>query len=120
MEQFIQFDDKNRRPERLRDDKYAAIWEFFERVNVQNARMRGPSTFVCVDETLYPYRGKIGIKQYNPSKPAMYGLLYRSICDAEVSHTYFTLPYNDKPDSSDNEYYVPGTDEYMKYLKNNF
>ena len=50
----------------------------------------------------------------------MYGLLYRSICDAEVSHTYFTLPYNDKPDSSDNEYYVPGTDEYMKYLKNNF
>ena len=40
--------------------------------------MRGPSTFVSVDETLYPYRRKIGIKQCNPVKPAMYGLLYRS------------------------------------------
>ena len=40
--------------------------EVFGSVNVQNARMRDPSTFVSVDETLYPYSGKIGIKKYNP------------------------------------------------------
>ena len=40
--------------------------EAFGSVNVQNARMRDPSTFVSVDETLYPYSGKIGIKKYNP------------------------------------------------------
>ena len=28
--------------------------EVFGSVNVQNARMRDPSTFVSVDETLYP------------------------------------------------------------------
>ena len=120
LEQFIQFDDKHTRPERWRGDKYAAIREFFESVNVQNAKMRGPSTFVSVDETLYPYRGKIGLKQYNPSKPAKYGLLYRSLCDAVVPYTYYTLPYNGKPDSPDNEFYVTGTDEYTKYLVTNF
>ena len=36
--------------------------------------MHGPSTFVSVPETFYPYRGKIRINQYNPSKPAKYGL----------------------------------------------
>ena len=42
LEQFIQFDDKNAQPERWRGDKYAALREFFESVNVQNASMRGP------------------------------------------------------------------------------
>ena len=120
MEQFIQFDDKNARPEKRRGDKYAAMREFFESVNVQNARTRDPSTFVSVDETLYPYRMKIGIKQCNTSKHAKYRLLYRRLCDAEVPYTYLTLPYSGKPDSSDNEYYVTGTDEYTKYLVNSF
>ena len=35
-------------------------------------------------------------------------------------YTYFTVPHNGKPDSPDNEYYVTGTDEYTKYLVNNF
>ena len=82
--------------------------------------MRGPLTFVSVDETLYPYRRKIGIKQCNPVKPAMYGLLYRSLCYAEVPYTYFTLRYNGKSDSPDNEYYIRGADEYTKYLVNKF
>ena len=59
LEQFIQFDDKNAQPERWRGDKYAALREFFESVNAQNASMRGPSTFFCVDETLYPIAGKL-------------------------------------------------------------
>ena len=42
LEQFIQFDNKNAQPERWRGDKYAALREFFESVNVQNASMRGP------------------------------------------------------------------------------
>ena len=39
-----------------------------------HARMHRLSTFVSVDETFYPYHGKIRINQYNPSKPAKYGL----------------------------------------------
>ena len=74
---------------------------------------------------MYPYHGRIGFKQYNPSKPAKYGLLYRLLCDAAVHYTYFFLPYAGKPEVLNKEnpatsYYVTGTDEYTKYLVNGF
>ena len=54
------------------------------------------------------------MKQYNPSKPAKYGL-HRSLCDAKVPYTYFTLPYAGRPEQQgENIYYVTGTDEYTK------
>ena len=58
--------------------------------------MRCPSALLAVDETLYPYMGHIGFKQYNPQKPAKYGLLYRSLCDSTVTYTYFSLAYAGK------------------------
>ena len=83
--------------------------------------MRSPSQYLVIDETFYPYRGSICIKQYNPRKPAKYGLLYRSLCDAAVPYTYYTLPYAGKPSETNNEtskYYISGTNEYTKYLVN--
>ena len=44
----------------------------------------------------------------------------QKLCYAEVPYTYFTLRYNDKSDSPDNEYYIRGADEYTKYLVNKF
>ena len=61
------------------------------------------------------------MKQYNPSKPEKYGLLYRSLCDAKVPYTYSTLPYAGKPEViGANNYYIIGCDEYTKWLVNNF
>ena len=90
-------------------------------MNDRNAKCRYHSTLLAIDETLYSYCGAIGFKQYNPSKPARYGLLYRSICDSTTTFTYFTLPYSGKPKSIDRyaaKYYVTGTDDYTKYLVN--
>lgn len=120
---FLQFDDKTTREERWKHDRYACIRCFFEEVNKNNAKGRNPSPYLAIDETLYPYRGHISFKQYNPSKPAKYGLLYRSLCDSVVPYTYFTLPYAGKPNEIDDEaaqYYVTGTDEYTKYLVRGF
>ena len=74
-----------------------------------------PSLHMTIDETLFPYRGHISIKNYNPNKPAHYGLLFISISDAEVPNTYYSLPYVGKP-KIPNEYYVPGTNEKSLYL----
>ena len=98
---------------------------FFESFNKNISKFRCPSSYLAVDETLYPYHGRIGFKQYNPSKPAKYGLLYRLLCDAAVHYTYFFLPYAGKPEVLNKEnpatsYYVTGTDEYTKYLVNDF
>ena len=90
-----------------------------EDMNKNNASARYPSPYLAIGKTLYPYRGHIGFKQYNPSKPAKYGLLYRSLCDSSISYTYYTLPYSGKPEvigSDGAKFYVTGTDEYTKYL----
>ena len=120
---FITFDEKSTRAERWRYDKFACMWSFFESFNKNISKFRYPSSYLAVDETLYPYRGRTGLKQYNPSKPAKYGLLYRLICDATVPYTYFSLPYAGKPEVLDRENpvtscYVTETDEYTKYLVN--
>ena len=74
---------------------------------------------------MYPYRGRIGFKQYNPNKHAKYGLLYRSVCDTFVPYTYFSLPYAGKPEDGDAgnpllKYYVTGIEDYSKYLVQGF
>ena len=53
--------------------------------------------YVDIDETLYPYRGHICIKQYNLNKPAKDGFLYHSLYDSLVQYTYFTLSPNPNP-----------------------
>ena len=88
-----------------------------ERLNDHCGRMLIPSDLLSLDETLYPYRGRIGIKQYNPNKLAKYDLLYCSISDAERPYTYNTLPYAGKPNViTPQSEYVTGTDNYTKYL----
>ena len=116
---FLEFDDKETRRQGWREDKFAAIREFFMKKNENNGRCRNPSPYVSVNEILYPYRWRIGMKQYNPSKLAKYGLLYQSLCDAKVLYTYSTLPYARKPEViGTNDYYITGCDEYTKWLVN--
>ena len=113
ISRFITFDEKSTRAERWRYDKFACMRSFFESFNKNISKFRYPSSYLAVDETLYSYRGRIGFKQYNPSKPVKHGLLYRSLCDATVPYTYFSLPYAGKPEILDKEnpatsYYVTG------------
>ena len=71
---FLIFDGKISRDERWKCDKFACIREFFEKVNKSHASMRYPSSYLAIDEALYPYRRRIGIKQCNPGKPVKYGV----------------------------------------------
>ena len=109
LTRFIE-SDKASREERWQFNKFACIREFFETVNETNASTRSSSPY---------FRGSTGIKQYNPNKPAKYGLLYRSLCDAVVSYTYHTLPYAGKPSETNNKKNcISWTDEYIKHLVN--
>ena len=113
----IQFDDFTTNLQRWKSDRLAAFREFFRCFNENCAQLRTPWEHLAIGETLYPYRGKIVICQYNPNKPAKYGILYRSISDSRVPYTYYTLPYAGKPEEiTDNSEYVTGTDNYTKYL----
>ena len=114
--QKVQFDDKETRAERWRMDLFNALRKIFECFNVNCETFRIPSEYLAIDEILDAYRGLVKLKQYNPNKPAKYGLLYRSISDSVVPYTYFTLTYAGKPETEGSEFYVTGTDEYSVYL----
>ena len=75
--------------ESWRYDNFACMWSFFESFNKNISKFYYPSSYLAVDKTLYPYHGRIGFKQFNHSKPAKYGLQYRSLCDATVPDTSF-------------------------------
>ena len=78
--------------------------------------MCNPFFYLAIDKTTYPYRERICMIQYNPSKPAKYGLLYQRL--SEIPYKYFILPYGAKPDEVNEEYgkYHTSTNSYTKYL----
>ena len=88
ISRFIRFDDPDTRAERWKSDKFACMRSILETFNANCSKYRYPSGYLAVDETLYPYRVRISFKQYNPNKPAKYGLLDRSICDALIPYTH--------------------------------
>lgn len=77
-------------------------------MNKINATHTIPSVCLVTDETLYPYRGCIGIKLYNPSKPAKCGLFY------SLPNAVNPNPTND----ATSKYYAMGTNNYAEWLLN--
>ena len=114
---LIQFDDMTTRDGRRVNDKLAAARSFFENFNENCVRMLIPTEFLAIDETLYPYRGGTVIKQYNPNKPAKYGILYCSISYSKFPYTYYSHAYAAKPTEITAESrYINSTDDYTTYL----
>ena len=61
---------------------------------------------------------QIAFKQYNPDKPAKYGLLFKSVNDARFSYTYASASYAGKPEKATGPFYVTGTENRVKALVN--
>lgn len=112
------FDDESTRAERWKQDRFAAARELFEMFNEQCMTSMKATDFVSLDETLYPMRSQVAFKQYNPNKPAKYGLLFKSLNSARYPYTYVTTPYAGKPQAGDGEFYRPGTENVTMYLIN--
>ena len=54
--------------------------------------------------------------QYNPDKPAKYGILYKSINSAAFPCTYQSHAYCGKTEGRLNEFYISGAENYTQYL----
>eukprot|EP00112_Aurelia_sp_Birch-Aquarium-sp1_P021632 Seg5874.3 transcript_id=Seg5874.3/GoldUCD/mRNA.D3Y31 product="hypothetical protein" protein_id=Seg5874.3/GoldUCD/D3Y31 len=62
-------------------------------------------------------RNQISFKQYNPDKPAKYGMLFKSLNDARFPFTYKSVVYAGKPEvEKDAPYFLSGTENYVKSL----
>lgn len=112
----IRFDDINTREEHFQHDRAAAIRLLFETFMSNCKKVMNPDGYLSLDETLYPTRVGVAFRQYNKSKPAKYGLLFRSINSAEMPYTYSAVLYAGKPPGQPGEHYITGTDDIVKYL----
>ena len=115
----ISFDDHTLRPTRWRHNRFVAFRESFEEFNESCGKFLVPDDYLSLDETLYRMRSQISFKQFNPSKPANYGMLYKSINACRYSFTFSTAVYSGKPKAEPTFYYTPGTSQTVKYLIQN-
>ena len=112
----ISFDDDKEKRANWKSDRFAAPRVFS---NLFNERMRSVivlSEYLSIDEILYPMKHQIGFCQYNPNRPAKYGLLLKSLNDARFSFTYQSIPYCGKPVNGNGPYYLSSTEDYVKKL----
>ena len=112
----ICFDDFKTRETRWQRDRFAALRELFEECNKNFAKILIPEDYLSLDETLYPMRNQVAFKQFNPDKPAKYGVLFKSINCARYPYTYQTHVYCGKPEGDPDENYVTGTLNYITTL----
>ena len=110
------FDDESTRAERWKKDRFTAIRELFEKFNNQGMLVLAPGDYLSLDETLYPMQTQISFKQFNPSKPAKYGCLFKSLNAARYPYTFISSPYSGKPTEEGGQYYIQGTEAIVHYL----
>ena len=94
-------------------DRFAAIRVLFEVVNRNCLKHVIPSEYPSIDEPLYPMRNQVSMKQYNPNKPAKYGLLFKSLNDARFPYTYNSLVYVGKPKQG-GQCYINSIEDHVK------
>lgn len=111
----ITFDDITDRRDRWKKDKFAAMREVFEMFNINCVSAMNPTDYLSLDETLYPSRNKISFKQYNPNKPAKYGILFKSLNSARHPYTYQAVVYSGKPQDP-SEHHVQGILPTVQHL----
>ena len=78
-----------------------------------NGRMKSalvPSEYFSIDEIIYAMRHQIGFRQ------SSYGLLYKSLNDAQSPYTYQVMPYYEKPVDGNDPYFLSRTENYVKHL----
>ena len=117
---YISFDNHPTRPTRWQPDRFAAFRQIFEEFNKNFEKFLVSDDYLSQDETLYPTRTQISFKQFNPSKPAKFGMLYKSINACCYPFTFSAAVYPGKPKAEPTSYYTLGTSQTVKYLIQNW
>ena len=112
----LSFDDERTQGNRWQHDHIAAMREVFEVFNLECMSCFVPGDYLSLHKTLYPMRTQISFKQYNPDKPAKYGLLLKAINAARYPYTFIAAPYFGKPVGDPREYFVSGKFEVVNKI----
>ena len=101
INRHITFDNiDNREQRRSRDRKYFKARELYNHFQTRITSAMEPGEQLCVDETLYSFRGRSSFRQYMPNKPNRYGLKYWTLVDCSTGYVLSTIPYLGKENES--------------------
>lgn len=84
ISRYLTFDDVNERTTTM--SKFHKMQYIFSEFQRKISTAFEPHTHVCVDETLYAFRGNCSFRQYMQKKPAKYGIKYFCMCDVTTSY----------------------------------
>lgn len=69
-----------------KNDKFFKVRDSFQSFQEKIRNAYEPSGYLCVDEELYPFRGKCTFRQYIPTKPGKYGIKYWCLADCSSAY----------------------------------
>ncbi|KRX37671.1 PiggyBac transposable element-derived protein 4 [Trichinella murrelli] len=92
----IQFDDREKRSHRRKNNPFAAIRDVWDDWVARLPMMCNSGAYVTVDERLIPSKSRRSFRQYIPKKPAKYGIKVWTLCDAKTSYAWNMQIYTGK------------------------
>lgn len=95
------------------DDKLYKIHPLVQLMNKNFQKWCIPQENVCIDETMIPFRGRLGFRQYIPGKKHKYGLKLFKLC-MEGGYTYGVKVYGGKSIRPEN--FSVATDVVMQLM----
>ncbi|XP_047664940.1 uncharacterized protein LOC113656411 [Tachysurus fulvidraco] len=101
--QHLRFDDKDRRAERMKTDKFAAISDIWTRFTKNCAESFTPGEHMTIDEQLFPTKVRCPFTQYTATKPDKFGIKFWMSTDLETKYVCNASPYLGKDPSRQKE-----------------
>ena len=102
-----------------RNDRFAAFRAVHE-IFVENcSRYLWPSSNGCIDETLVPMRNRSAMRYYIKTKPARYGMQWRSYCEVLFPYTYSSVVMAGKPVAEVGPFYINNVIGTLKKIVEN-
>ena len=89
LSRYITFDDVHCREEHVvTDPKFFKFREVHDHIRKKCTTAYEPGSHTCVDEELYPFRGRFCARQYMPKKPARYGIKIWELVDSTSKYLF--------------------------------
>ncbi|CAJ0928404.1 unnamed protein product [Ranitomeya imitator] len=98
IHKFLHYNDNARCPARddPNFDRLFKVRPVIEHFNKKFAEVYVPQRDICVDESLIHFKGRLGFRQYLPSKRARYGIKLYKLCESASGYTHSFRVYEGK------------------------
>ena len=93
IKKFIRFDYKDRRRQRLTEDKFVHILEQLESFVTNCLFNYIPDWSLTIDEQFFPMKNRFPFIMYMPNKPDKFGMKFWMLAEVDSKYVYNILPY---------------------------